>query len=348
MSSFEADPEVGLTAPAAMELLEGAPVALGGPRGFAVTRTLPNRRRRMVGAWCFLDAYGPHDLGDSEGMRVGPHPHTGLQTVTWLLAGEVLHRDSLGNLQEIRPGRLNLMTAGRGISHSEETPREHSPVLHGVQLWVALPHAARDQPPSFAHHADLPVVHIGGAGAKGVEAAEVGGAGGSGAAFGGGVGESRSGVTATVLMGTFAGATSPARCYTPLVGAELALAPSAQVELPLRPDFEYALLALDGAPSVDDATLKPGPLLYLGAGRTSVTVATESSSRLLLLGGQPFEERLVMWWNFVARDHDEIVQMRADWADHTPRFGEVRGYDGPPLPAPPMPISRLVPRSRVR
>ena len=372
-----------------MELLEGAPVALGGPRGFAVTRTLPNRRRRMVGAWCFLDAYGPHDLGDSEGMRVGPHPHTGLQTVTWLLAGEVLHRDSLGNLQEIRPGRLNLMTAGRGISHSEETPRDHSPVLHGVQLWVALPHAARDQPPSFAHHADLPVVHIGGAGAIGMQAAEVGGTSEDGvdvaanvgvagadrvqaaeiggasrsgvdesaevggasageAAFDGGAGESRSGVTATVLMGTFAGATSPARCYTPLVGAELALAPSARVELPLRPDFEYALLALDGAPSVDDATLKPGPLLYLGAGRTSVTVATGSSSRLLLLGGEPFEERLVMWWNFVARDHDEIVQMRADWADHTPRFGEVRGYDGPPLPAPPMPISRLVPRGRVR
>ncbi|WP_308206605.1 pirin family protein [Paractinoplanes hotanensis] len=180
------------------------------------------------------------------------------------------------------------------------------------------------------------------------ETAEVGGAGGSGAAIGGGAAESRNGVTATILMGTFAGATSPARCYTPLVGAELALAPSAQVELPLRPDFEYALLALDGAPNVDDATLKPGPLLYLGAGRTSVTVATGSSSRLLLLGGEPFEERLVMWWNLVARDHDEIVQMRADWADQTPRFGEVRGYDGPPLPAPPMPISRLVPRSRVR
>ncbi|MFI5891670.1 pirin family protein [Actinoplanes sp. NPDC051513] len=317
MSSFEADPEVGPELPVTMELLEGAPVALGGPRGFAVTRTLPNRQRRMVGAWCFLDAYGPHDLGDSAGMRVGPHPHTGLQTVTWLVAGEVLHRDSLGNLQEIRPGQLNLMTAGRGISHAEETPAEHSPVLQGVQLWVALPRATRDMAPEFSHHADLPV-----------------------AAFGD--------ITATVLMGTLGDATSPARTHTPLVGAELVLAAGASATVPLRPDFEYAALALDGAPNVDDATLKPGPLLYLGAGRTSLRLTTSSESRVLLLGGEPFEERLVMWWNFVARDHDEIVGMRLDWESHTPRFGEVHGYDGPPLPAPAMPITRLVPRGRVR
>ncbi|GAA0503622.1 hypothetical protein Ade02nite_35640 [Paractinoplanes deccanensis] len=298
-------------------MLEGAPVALGGPRGFAVTRTLPNRQRRTVGAWCFLDAYGPQDLTGSAGMRVGPHPHTGLQTVTWLLAGEVLHRDTLGTVQEIRPGQLNLMTAGRGIAHSEETPAVHSPILHGVQLWVALPHAARDMPPAFAHHADLPVVSDGG-------------------------------LTITVLMGTLAGATSPAVCHTPLVGAEISLADGAEAELPLEPAFEYAVLALDGAPTIDGVTLKQGPLLYAGEGRRSLRLSTESASRLLLLGGEPFDERLVMWWNFVARDHDEIVQMRADWADHTPRFGEVHGYDGPPMPAPPMPIARLVPRGRVR
>ena len=317
MSSFEADPEVGPELPVTMELLEGAPVALGGPRGFAVTRTLPNRQRRMVGAWCFLDAYGPHELDGSAGMRVGPHPHTGLQTVTWLVAGEVLHRDSLGNRQEIRPGQLNLMTAGRGISHAEETPREHSAVLHGVQLWVALPHADRDMPAAFAHHADLPAV-----------------------AFGE--------ITATVLMGTLGEATSPARTHTPLVGAELTLAAGASAALPVRPDFEYAALALDGAATVDEATLKPGPLLYLGAGRSSLRLATESPSKVLLLGGEPFTERLVMWWNFVAREHDEIVQMRADWESRTPRFGEVHGYDGPALPAPPMPLTRLVPRGRVR
>jgi quercetin 2,3-dioxygenase len=299
------------------ELLEGAPVALGGPRGFAVTRTLPNRGRRMVGAWCFLDAYGPHDLGVSDGMRVGPHPHTGLQTVTWLVAGEVLHRDSLGNVQEIRPGALNLMTAGRGIAHAEQTPPGHSPVLHGVQLWVALPHAVRDMPPAFAHHADLPVLADGG-------------------------------LTATVLMGSLAGATAPAACHTPLVGAELTLAAGATASVPLNPDFEYAVLALDGAPTVAGTPLKPGPLLYLGRGRHELALSTGSASRLMLLGGEPFEERLVMWWNFVARDHDEVVQMRADWADGTPRFGTVRGYDGAPLPAPPMPLTRLVSRGRVR
>jgi redox-sensitive bicupin YhaK (pirin superfamily) len=311
MSSFEADPSVG---GAPLEILPGAPVALGGPRGFAVTRTLPSRRRRMVGAWCFLDAYGPHDVDGSGGMRVGPHPHTGLQTVTWLVAGEVLHRDSLGNVQEIRPGRLNLMTAGRGISHAEVTPAVHSGVIHGVQLWVALPHARRDMPPAFTHHADLPVF-------------------------------TDRGVAATVLMGELAGAVSPAACHTPLVGAEVRLDADAAAALPLRPDFEYAVLALDGAPVVEDVTLKPGPLLYTGSGRSSLRVAAGTPSRMLLLGGEPFAERLVMWWNFVGREHDEIVQMRADWESRTPRFGEVRGYDGPRLAAPPMPLTRLVPRS---
>jgi quercetin 2,3-dioxygenase len=300
-----------------MEFLEGAPVALGGTRGFEVTRTLPNKQRRMVGAWCFLDAYGPHTLDGTPGMRVGPHPHTGLQTVTWLVEGEVLHRDSLGNVQEIRPGQLNLMTAGRGISHAEVTPAAHGPVIHGVQLWVALPHADRDMPPAFAHHPALP-------------------------AFG------DAGLEATVLMGTLGDVTSPAACHTPLVGAEIRLGASAAGSLPLDPGYEYAVLALDGAATVEDATVKPGPLLYLGAGRSSVRLGSSSPARLLLLGGEPFEERLVMWWNFVARDHDEVVQMRADWESETPRFGVVRGYDGPRIPAPPMPITRLVPRGRFR
>jgi quercetin 2,3-dioxygenase len=319
VSSLEANPEVGADgpAPAALpELLDGAPVALGGPRGMIVTRTLPHKQRRMVGAWCFLDAYGPQELGDSAGMRVGPHPHLGLQTVSWLVEGEILHRDSLGSLQEIRPGQLNLMTAGRGISHSEETPAEHGDVLQGVQLWVALPNSDRDVPPAFAHHADLPVLTDGG-------------------------------LRATVLMGELAGLVSPARCYTPLVGAEITLAAGADARLPLRPDFEYAVLALDGAATVDGVTLKPGPLLYLGEGRSEVRFAAGSAARVMLLGGEPFTERLVMWWNFVARDHEEIVQARAQWADGT-RFGEVRGYAGAPMPAPPMPITRLLSRGRVR
>ncbi|HEU4349259.1 MAG TPA: pirin family protein [Actinoplanes sp.] len=317
MSNLQADPSVGHDgAPEPTEFLEGATVALGGPRGMTVTRTLPNKRRRTVGAWCFLDAYGPDDLDGTPGMRVGPHPHLGLQTVSWLVAGEILHRDSLGSLQLIRPGQLNLMTAGRGIAHSEETPAVHSGVLQGVQLWVALPSTHRDVPPAFTHHADLPVV-----------------AGG--------------GLTATVLMGELAGATSPATCYTPLVGAEITLAAGADVRLPLKPGFEYAVLALDGAATVEGADVKPGPLLYLGDGHSSLRLAAGSATRLLLLGGEPFDERLVMWWNFVARDHDEIVRARAEW-EGGGLFGEVHGYDGPAIPAPPMPITRLVPRGRIR
>ncbi|MFI7603023.1 pirin family protein [Actinoplanes sp. NPDC049681] len=301
---------------AEVELLEGAPVALGGLRGMEVVRTLPSKQRRMVGAWCFLDAYGPHDVTRSAGMRVGPHPHTGLQTVSWLVRGEILHRDSLGSRQEIRPGQLNLMTAGRGISHSEETPAVHSAVLHGVQLWVALPGSDRDVAPAFTHHADLPVLTDGG-------------------------------LTATVLMGELAGAASPARCYTPMVGAEITVAAGSVARLPLRPEFEYAVLLLNGAATVADVPVAPGPLLYLGDGRSSLSLTAGPPSRLMLLGGEPFEERIVMWWNFVGRDHEEIVAARQGWAAGG-RFGEVRGYDGPSIPAPPMPISRLVPRGRVR
>jgi redox-sensitive bicupin YhaK (pirin superfamily) len=270
----------------------------------------------MVGAWCFLDAYGPHDLTGTAGMRVGPHPHIGLQTVSWLVEGEILHRDSLGSLQDIRPGQLNLMTAGRGISHSEETPVEHGSVLQGVQLWVALPDADRDVAPAFTHHADLPVITDGG-------------------------------LTATVLMGELSGEVSPARTFSPLLGAEITLAAGSDTRLPIRTDFEYAVLTLDGAATVDGVSLKAGPLLYLGQGRSSLNLQAGSETRVMLLGGEPFEERLVMWWNFVARDHDEIVQAREEWA-HGSAFGEVHGYAGPAIPAPPMPITRLLPRGRVR
>jgi len=323
VSCLEADPEVGRSvvppSPDGTELLEGAPVALGGPRGFEVTRTLPNKHRRMVGAWCFLDAYGPHALAGSAGMRVGPHPHIGLQTVSWLVAGEILHRDSLGSLQEVRPGQLNLMTAGRGISHSEQTPAAHGEVLQGVQLWVALPGAARDAAPSFAHHPELPVV-------------------------------TGDGLSATVLMGELAGEVSPAECHTALVGAEVTLAAGGGATLPLRPDFEHAVLVLDGAATVDGTSVAPGPLLYLGRDRSRLRLDAGPRTRLLLIGGEPFDERIVMWWNFVGRDHDEIVAAREDWEARSSggRFGRVRGYDGPDIPAPSMPITRLVARGRTR
>jgi redox-sensitive bicupin YhaK (pirin superfamily) len=296
------------------ELQTGAAVALGGPRGMMVTRTLPNRNRRMIGAWCFVDFYGPADLTSAPGMRVAPHPHIGLQTVSWLIAGEVLHRDSLGSQQMIRPGQLNLMTAGHAISHSEETPAEHSPVLHGVQLWTALPDEYRHVPPRFAHHTDLPVL-------------------------------TEPGVTATVIMGELGDARSPAQIFSPLVGAEVAVEAGADTRLPLIPDWEYAALALSGTVEVDGLALSAGPLLYLGSGRSDLALRSEGSGRVLLIGGEPFDEQIIMWWNFIGRDHDEIVAAREDWMSGQ-RFGTVRGYAGDPLPAPPMPTTRLKPRGR--
>ena len=297
------------------QLLTGHEVALGGARAMTVTRTLPNRGRRMVGAWCFADAYGPTDLTTRPGMLVPPHPHTGLQTVSWLLAGEVLHHDSLGNEQLIRPGQLNLMTAGRGISHSEVTPSGHSPVLHGVQLWVALPGGATGIEPQFEHQAELPVYTDGG-------------------------------VSVTVLLGELGPVVSPARIYTPLVGADAELAAGSAARLPLRPDFEYAVLVLSGTVEVDSELLDAGPLLYLGSGRTDLPISAVAPARLLLIGGEPFEEELVMWWNFVGRSHEEIEQARQDWAEGS-RFGTVTGFDGAPLPAPALPNTRLKARGRV-
>lgn len=297
------------------EMLAGREVVLG-TRGMVVTRTLPHRDRRMVGAWCFADQYGPEDIAGGQGMRVPPHPHTGLQTVSWLVQGEVLHRDSLGNLQMIRPGQLNLMTAGRAIAHSEESPRGHSPILHGVQLWVALPGGYRHADPNFEHHAELPVF-------------------------------TSNGITVTVIMGELGGVTSPARVFSPIVGADIAIGGGRETRLPLRREFEYAALALSGEAEVDGITLSPGPLAYLGCGRSGIAIGAQRPSRVLLLGGEPFEEQIVMWWNLVGRSHEEIVQAREDWMAGR-GFGTVTGYDGEPLPAPPMPATRLRPRGRNR
>jgi redox-sensitive bicupin YhaK (pirin superfamily) len=320
MSNLERSPQEtpcgGRTAVAVepvRELHFGHTVALGGPRGMTVTRTLPNRQRRMVGAWCFVDSYGPEDITGAAGMQVPPHPHTGLQTVSWLVAGEVLHRDSVGSQQLITPGQLNLMTAGHGIAHSEQSPDRHSPILHGVQLWTALPDRDRAVAPHFEHHPDLPVL------------ADLG-------------------CTVTVIMGELAGQASPARIYSPLVGAEAMLVAGADARVPLQPDWEYATLALAGEPEVDGVALAPGPLLYLGLGRSELSLRAAGPARLLLLGGAPFEEHLVMWWNFVGRDHEDIVAAREQWMAADPRFGTVRGYPGPALPAPRMPSTRLRPR----
>ncbi|MEU9203482.1 pirin family protein [Streptomyces sp. NPDC048332] len=296
------------------ELLTPRHVRLG--ESTEVRRLLPNLGRRMVGAWAFVDHYGPDDIADEPGMQVPPHPHMGLQTVSWLHEGEVLHRDSLGSLETIRPRELGLMTSGRAISHSEESPRPHAALLHGAQLWVALPDAHRTVEPHFQHHKDLPAV-------------------------------TAPGLTATVILGSLDGATSPGMAYTPIVGADLALSSGAEARLPLDPDFEYAVLSMSGEAEVDGVPVLPGSMLYLGCGRTELPLRAESDAGLMLLGGEPFEEEIVMWWNFVGRSQEDIARAREDWMSGD-RFGAVRGYDGAPIPAPALPGVPLKPRGRVR
>ncbi|MFI6730075.1 pirin family protein [Streptomyces sp. R-74717] len=296
------------------ELLTPRHVRLG--ESTEVRRLLPNLGRRMVGAWAFVDHYGPDDIAGESGMQVPPHPHMGLQTVSWLHEGEVLHRDSLGSLRTIRPRELGLMTSGRAISHSEESPKSHARFLHGAQLWVALPDAHRHVEPHFRHHTELPTV-------------------------------TAPGLTATLILGELDGATSPGTTYTPIVGADLALSAGAEARLPLDPDFEYAVLSMSGQAEVDGVPVLPGSMLYLGCGRTELPLRADTDAGLMLLGGEPFEEEIVMWWNFVGRSHEEIEAARLDWMEGS-RFGEVKGYDGSRLPAPALPPVALKPRGRVR
>ncbi|MGW5293335.1 pirin family protein [Streptomyces bacillaris] len=296
------------------ELLTPRRVPLG--ESSEVRRLLPNLGRRMVGAWAFVDHYGPDDIADEPGMQVPPHPHMGLQTVSWLHDGEVLHRDSLGSLQTVRPRELGLMTSGRAISHSEESPKPHARFLHGAQLWVALPDEHRHVEPHFQHHTDLPAV-------------------------------TAPGLTATVILGELDGAASPGTAYTPIVGADLALTEGAEARLPLNPDFEYAVLSMSGEAEVDGVPVLPGSMLYLGCGRRELPLRALSDAGLMLLGGEPFEEEIVMFWNFIGRSHEEIARAREEWMAGE-RFGEVKGYDGDRLAAPELPPVALKPRGRVR
>jgi redox-sensitive bicupin YhaK (pirin superfamily) len=279
--------------------------------GFTVRRFLPRRERRMVGAWCFLDAFGPLAFGARKVMDVPPHPHIGLQTVSWVVDGEVLHKDSLGQTAVARAGSVNVMTAGRGIAHAEETPPENSGRLHGFQLWVALPGADRDVAPAFEHHAALPKVDLPGGGA-------------------------------TLFMGEMGGARAASRAFSPLAGADLTGTAEGCLRVPLDPEFEYALVPFEGHGELDGQPLDSGQMYYLGTGRRDVAIRSASwPLRALLLGGVPFRETILMWWNFVARTPDEIRAAREDWQAGR-RFGEVAAYAGARLDAPPL-VARPVP-----
>ena len=265
--------------------------------GTPVHRALPRRARRTIGAWCFLDHFRPEAAAAPPG-RIGPHPHIGLQTVTWLIEGESLHTDSLGSEQLIRPGQLNLMTAGHGVAHAEDG-RAWGRAAHGVQLWVALPDATRDGPAAFEHHGDLPRADLG------------------------------AGV-ATVLVGELAGARSPARADTPQLGAELVV--DGAVDVPLEPRFEHGFVVVDGTVATDGVTVGPDELVYLGRGRDELRLTATPGTRLLLLGGEPFGS-ILMWWNFVARTRDEMEAAYREWASDSVRFGPVR-TDLSRMPAP--------------
>ena len=305
VTSADATPDVEASAisGATVEITESRASRVG---TFSVRRALPRRARRTVGAWCFVDHMGPVDIDEHNGLGVAPHPHIGLQTVTWLLAGEGLHRDSLGTEQVIVPGQLNLMTAGDGVSHSEEGTGRYRGELHGVQLWVAQPSATRDGAPDFEHHAELPVVEL--------ERA-----------------------VATVFVGDFGGVQSPARRDSEHAGVDLDLR-RGSTALPLRRDYEYALVVLSGAVRIDDAVVEPGHLAYLGIGRDEISLTVGAPARALLVGGVPFDEPVLMWWNFVARTRDEIVAAHAAWTVGEERFGHVDSalpritVDPPPWP----------------
>ncbi len=294
------------------EILHPREVPLGGPRAMRVQRTLPQRQRSLIGAWCFIDHYGPAGAR----MDVPPHPHTGLQTVSWLFSGEVEHRDSAGVHALIRPGELNLMTAGAGICHSELSIESATP-LHGVQLWVALPDSDRDTGRDFARYVPTPTP---------LPAA-----------------------VARVFLGELAGSRSPVRTFTPLLGAQVNLDANAALTLDVDPEFEHGVLCDSGPMQVGDTTLAVADLAYQGHGRRTLRLRNlcDRPARVLLLGGTPFTEDLVMWWNFVGRSHDDIAGYRQLWQDADQRFGAVRGYQGSVsrLAAPPLPTTRLRPRT---
>ena len=273
--------------------------------GMVIKRALPNRDKRMIGAWCFLDHAGPVKFNEGEGLDVGPHPHIGLQTFTWMIDGTVNHDDSLGSKQLIRPKQVNIMTAGRGISHTEVAPKEETG-MHTAQLWIALPDSHRHMEPKFEHHPVLPTAE-------------------------------KEGALVTVLVGDFLGQTSPVTVYTPMMGADIEAQQDIDIKLELNPAFEYGVLALEGEAQVNGHALTQDNMLVLEVENHVLHLRAKQGTRLLLIGGEPFESEILLWWNFVARTQEEMAQARQDWIDGHERFGTIPAYQGPSLIAPPLP-----------
>ena len=271
-----------------------------------IKRNIPHAYLRRIGAWVFLDHFGPTE--QVEGMVVASHPHTGLQTVTWPFAGLVDHRDSIGSKQLIQPGQLNIMTAGRGIAHSELS-KPGSESLHAVQLWIALPEAVRNMDPEFQYIGELPKAII--------DNAEL-----------------------TVFIGELGGVTSTAKVFSPLVGAEVTnRGPSV---IPLNPTFEHGLVIVGGQATVNGELVTKDQLIYFETGTKELNL--EGDFRAVLIGGEPFPEPIVMWWNFIGRSQEEIAKMRTEWNTNHEVYGSFQDEVGGWIPAPELPNVTLRPR----
>ncbi|USR78881.1 pirin family protein [Arcanobacterium pinnipediorum] len=302
-----------------IEIITSREVPLGGLRAMSVYRTLPQRQRSLIGAWCFVDHYGPDNVADTGGMDVAPHPHSGLQTVSWLFEGNITHHDSGGNHAVVKPGEANFMTAGNGICHSEVSTQDTT-ILHGVQLWVALPDSARHGQRRFDHYVP-PVIEVDG-------------------------GQIRT------FVGELAGSVSPVPTFTPLLGAEIRINPHSTVVLDINPDYEHGLLVDSGNVDVEGTKVERTELAYSGIGQNRLRIRNSSDeiARTVLIGGQPFTEQIVMWWNFIARDSAELNQMRQAWEEHSERYGKTEGYIGHDpqglsrIPAPVLPDVTIRPR----
>jgi len=334
-------------------LLEPRHVPLGGPRAMNVRRTLPQRARSLVGAWCFLDFYGPDEVSETGGMMVARHPHTGLATVSWLFTGRINHIDSAGHWATVRPGDAVFMNAGRGITHSEITT-EDTTILHGAQLWYAFPERNRFVEPSLDVHRPEPV--------------------------------NGDGWTARVFAGELLGVTSPLGTMAPISGAELRLEPGARLEIDVPEGHEHALLRVQGELSLNATAVPEDHLAVIDTGhRTLAVEAGDEPVLALLIGGEPLGEEIIMWWNFIGRTHEEIEGYRAAYqaemgfepppADSPlpgradalgepvdghlydvhrgstyddgrpfPQFGTFPPDQPAPIPAPPLPTTRLRPR----
>lgn len=282
-----------------LESLEGREVRLG---HIPVTRVLPLRQRRMIGPWCFVDRFGPMTFSEGRPMDVAPHPHIGLQTVTWLLDGEILHDDSLGCETITRPGGVTVMTAGRAIAHSEQTPDANSHQLDGVQLWVALPDATRNGDPAFSAIERVPMIE-------------------------------QPGGLLRVFAGSAMDAASEAPHHSPIFGVDVEMFANGRFELPLTPGWEYCAVVLRGDAAIEGVELAGRHLHYLGTQRHSAAFTSREGARVLVLGGPPFPEKILMWWNFVARTPEELIEAREDWMAHR-RFPDVQAYQGARLDAP--------------